>query len=143
MFSYKTDIYFFICFIYSLILTYNEIQCKQKGLKLLFLNSLQCIHHFIKIVSFTAPFFITEKYILTPIAIGLTYVFIQNMYSYNKKQPCILSMYVNKQCKQDEDEYLRDIIYHSNLKNNKYYEPIFHIVTLFTCIFLWYLILKV
>ena len=145
MFSRKTNIGFLICLMASLLLTHHEIECKEKEkekIKLLYLNFLQFIHHFLKLVAFTAPFFITEKYLLIVTAIGLSYVFIQNIYSYSKKQPCILSIYVNKECKQDEDEYLRDVIYHTGFKNNKYYPLIFNIYTLFICIWLWYLILN-
>lgn len=139
--SSQTNIGLLVCGAVSLLLTHNEIECKEKGIKLAFLMFLQFFHHFIKLTAFFSPFFITEKFLLIVCALGLSFVLIQNTTNQHKKQPCILSIYVNKECKQDESEFLRDIIYHLGLKNNKYYTPIFNMYTFVICAWLWYLIL--
>ena len=141
-FSGKTIQGLVVCFISAVILTFNEIECLRTGNIYYFLMFLQFIHHFTKLVAFTSPLFITDKYLLTICAVGLTYVFIQNILSSDKQQPCILSIYVNKECGQKEDEYLRDIFYHLGFKNNENFTVLFNTFTLIVCIVLWYLILS-
>lgn len=141
MLSRQTNIGLMVCGAASLLLTHKEIVCKEKGIKLAFLMFLQFFHHFIKLIAFFSPFFITETFLLVVCAIGLSFVLIQNIISQDKKQPCILSIYVNKECKQDESEFLRDIIYHLGLKDNKYYNSVFNVYTFIICSLLWYLIL--
>ncbi len=140
-FDKKTITGLVVCFVISVFLTFNEIDCLRTGNMLMFLVFLQFIHHFIKLVAFTSPLFITNKYVLIICAIGLSYVFIQNIIS-DKQQPCILSIYVNKECKQKEDEYLRDIFYHLGFKKYTNFNMLFNIFTLIVVIVLWYLILS-
>ena len=141
MLTRQTQIGLLVCGAVALLLTHKEIECKEKGIKLAFLTFVQFFHHFIKLIAFFSPFFITEKLLLVVCAIGLSCVLIQNIIGSDKKQPCILSIYVNKECKQDENEFLRDIIYHLGLKDNKYYTPMFNVYTFIICSWLWYLIL--
>ena len=141
-FNEKTILGLALCFVSAIILTFHEIDCLRTGNIYYFLMFLQFTHHFIKLVAFTSPLFITNKYLLIICALGLSYIFIQNIIGSDKQQPCILSIYVNKECGQSEDEYLRDIFYHLGFKNNPNFNNIFNIFTLVICIILWYIILR-
>ena len=141
-FDEKTISGLVVCFVSAVVLTFHEIDCVATGNMYYFLMFLQFIHHFIKLVAFTSPLFITNKYLLTICAIGLTYMFIQNIIGRDKQQPCVISIYVNNQCGQSEDEYLRDIFYHMGLKNIPNFNMIFNMFTLLVCIVLWYIIFR-
>lgn len=108
----------YVCTVVGVILTLFEIPCYQTGIMLVMLRFAMFIHHFGKLFIWLAPFLVDNIIVLGICTVTWGYVCIQNSIRTDVEQPCILSNIVNKMCGQDENEMLRDILYHAGQKKD-------------------------